>query len=80
MKAILTVSSKGQITLPVAMRESLGLKKGDQLEATIDPAAHRLTISPVISIEELSERVTGYAKKREPVTDVNGYYQSHRST
>jgi antitoxin PrlF len=32
MKHIATVTSKGQITIPLAVRKRLGLKQGDQLE------------------------------------------------
>lgn len=79
MKKFLTLSSKGQITLPATVRRKLGLKQGDRLEATVDAKTRRVTIKPVETIDELSERVSGYAKPRDPVMDVNSYYQKNRS-
>ncbi len=79
MKDFLTLSSKGQITLPAHLRRQLGLNRGDRLEATIDPERRQVTIRPVESIDQLSERISGYAKRRDPVLDVDSYYQEHRS-
>ena len=36
------VSSKGQITLPKAVREQLGIQQGVELEVTVDNGAVRL--------------------------------------
>ncbi len=35
-KATATISSKGQLTLPKAVRERLGVGKGDEVEFTLD--------------------------------------------
>ncbi|GAB3523641.1 AbrB/MazE/SpoVT family DNA-binding domain-containing protein [Arthrobacter monumenti] len=79
MKTILTISSKGQLTLPSAVRKSMGLKKGDRLEASFDEDQQRITITPIAPIAELSARVSSYAKRSKPVTDVDSYYQAHRT-
>lgn len=79
MKTIVSLSSKGQLTLPASIRASLGLQQGDRLEVSIDEANSSITISPVMDIEELSARVSRYAKKRAPVTDVDAFYQQHRA-
>jgi AbrB family looped-hinge helix DNA binding protein len=44
MKQSATVTSKGQITIPIEIRRSLGLHQGDQVvfeieEGTVDPVA-----------------------------------------
>jgi len=78
MKAIVTLSSKGQLTLPAAVRAALGLKQGDQLEVSVDESGRSLTVSPVPNLEALSARISGYAKRRTPVTDVDAYYQENR--
>ncbi|WP_308466430.1 AbrB/MazE/SpoVT family DNA-binding domain-containing protein [Rathayibacter soli] len=80
MKAIVTLSSKGQLTLPAAIRHALGLSQGDRLEVTVDAGEGSVKISPLATIEELSAHITGYAAQREPVTDVDAYYQAHRNT
>lgn len=78
MKATVTMSSKGQLTLPASVRAVLGLQQGDRLELSVDETNGLITIAPVIDIEELSARVSGYAMKRSPVTDVDDYYQQNR--
>ena len=79
MKAVVALSSKGQLTLPVSVRNALGLERGDRLEVSVDESRRSITISPVIDIDELSARVSGYAKRRVPVKDVDAYYQEHRN-
>jgi len=78
MKAMVRLSSKGQLTLPASVRAALGLRQGDRLEVSVDEMSGSITIAPVIDIEELSARVSGYAKSRPPVTDVDDYYQRNR--
>ncbi|WP_165385003.1 AbrB/MazE/SpoVT family DNA-binding domain-containing protein [Cryobacterium sp. SO1] len=78
MKTVVTLSSKGQFTLPAAMRTALGLERGARMEVTVDESNRSITISPVPDIEQLSARVTAYAQLRAPVTEVDAYYQEHR--
>ena len=42
---ISTVTSKGQVTVPKAIRERLGLREGDMLEFNVDEAG-RIVVSP----------------------------------
>ncbi|MFC5931257.1 AbrB/MazE/SpoVT family DNA-binding domain-containing protein [Cryobacterium melibiosiphilum] len=79
MKSVVTLSSKGQLTLPTAIRKALGLERGDRLEVWIDESNGTITVSPVEDIEALSLRVSGYAAIIEPVTDVDAYFQAHRN-
>lgn len=79
MRSLLTLSSKGQLTLPAAFRKQLGLRQGDRLEATVSEDGDRITIVRVGGIEELSSRISGYAVDREPVEHVDEYYQRHRT-
>lgn len=79
MAQFLTLSSKGQITLPAFLRRELGLKQGDRLEATVDPETRRVTLTAIETIDELSARISGYADSSEPVLDVDAYYQEHRT-
>jgi bifunctional DNA-binding transcriptional regulator/antitoxin component of YhaV-PrlF toxin-antitoxin module len=74
------MTSKGQFTLPVAVRRELGLKKaGDTLTLDFDKSSQKATIYKPVTIEELSERISSYIKPgTEPVLNVDEYYQKHR--
>jgi len=45
MSSIATVTSKGQVTLPVAVRRALSIEPGDKLSFTVD--FDRVVIQPV---------------------------------
>jgi AbrB family looped-hinge helix DNA binding protein len=79
MKSIVTISSKGQFTLPAEVRRSMGLKQGDHLEVSFDEDQQRIIITRVAAIADLSARVSSYAKRSEPVLNVDAYYQAHRT-
>lgn len=79
MTSVVTLSSKGQLTLPADVRKRLGLERGDRLKVSIDEASGTITIAPVAGIEELSARISSYALARAPITDVDAYYQEHRN-
>ncbi len=73
-----TVSSKGQITVPVALREALKLRAGTRLQASIDdqgrlvlvPALYepealfedRPAVERTLSVEEMDEAIAGHLK------------------
>ena len=46
--AIVTLKKKGQLTLPVAFRNALGLSEDDQLELSVEDG--RVILTPVITI------------------------------
>ena len=66
-----TLTSKGQLTIPRALRDALGLAPGSRLQASVDPQGrlvlvpsryepedlfrHRPRVSRVMSIEEMDE-------------------------
>ena len=52
-----TISSKGQIVLPQAVRRKLGLQEGDKLEVSLEGQAVLLTPLPV-------EHVAGWQRWR----------------
>ncbi len=79
MKRFRRFSSEARITLPSFLRHRLGLKQNDRLEATIEPDSRQVTIKPAEIDDQWSERISGYAKPRVPVLDVDTYYQEHRS-
>ena len=51
----MTLSSKGQLVIPAAMRDAMGIKAGDRLDAKLDPDGKTLTIRRVLTLEEIAE-------------------------
>jgi AbrB family looped-hinge helix DNA binding protein len=45
--SIATLTSKGQLTIPKAVRDALGLHEGDQVRFERDPATGRTVMEPV---------------------------------
>lgn len=62
-----TLTSKGQITLPRAIRERLGLKQGDQVEFTIE-AGDRVVLQPADRAESRIVGLLAHRRPRRPVS------------
>ena len=56
MKAALTISSRGTLTLPAKLRQSLGLKADDQLIAATVPEGLLLRPAVTLPVEIYTER------------------------
>ncbi len=56
MKATLTITSRGVITLPAKLREALGLKADDQLIAETTPEGLLLRPAVTLPIEMYSDK------------------------
>ncbi len=56
MKATLTVTSRGVVTLPAKLREALGLKADDQLIAETTPEGLLLRPAVTLPVEIYSEQ------------------------
>ncbi|MGH7881640.1 MAG: AbrB/MazE/SpoVT family DNA-binding domain-containing protein [Candidatus Dormibacteraceae bacterium] len=80
MESTITITSKGQTTIPVAIRRKLGVgKAGDVLRVRFNDRRGELIISKPPSIAELSERISSYIKPgTKPLLNVDEYYQKHR--
>jgi len=80
MKDTITVTSKGQTTIPAPIRNKLGLgKKGGVLKMSFNESKDELVISKTLSIDDLSNKLSGYVKPyTKPLVDVDGYYQASR--
>jgi AbrB family looped-hinge helix DNA binding protein len=79
----ITLTSKGQVTLPVEARRILNLQDGDQLIVSVNQETRTLSISKPMTIDDLSAMVQGFIKKRNkkkiiPIKSVDEYYQKHR--
>lgn len=80
MKNTVTITSKGQTTIPALYRRKLGLDaKGGDLDIRFDEAKGELVIARPLSIDELSTKLSSYIKPgTKPLVDVDTYYQQHR--
>jgi bifunctional DNA-binding transcriptional regulator/antitoxin component of YhaV-PrlF toxin-antitoxin module len=78
----ITVTSKGQTTLPAAIRHKLGVdKSGGVLQIAFNEAKGELVITKPTSITELSERISRHIKPgTPPLENVDEYYQANRKT
>ena len=78
MKTI-SLTSKGQLTLPIEVRRALNLKESDKLELSYNPETRKITIAKPMSLEELSTMASSFIKKdQSPLEDTDKYYQAHR--
>jgi antitoxin PrlF len=59
MKATLTVTSRGVVTLPARLREALGLKADDQLIAETTPEGLLLRPAVTLPVEIYSDKRVG---------------------
>lgn len=82
MNNTITITSKGQTTLPASIRRKLGLdKSGGTLRINFNESKGELVISKPVSIAELSERISRHIKPgTKPVENVDEYYQKARKT
>ncbi len=80
MKLADAFTSKGQTTLPAAIRHKLGIdKSGGVLQLSFNERRGELIIKKPVSIAELSERVSRHIKPgTKPVENVDEYYQINR--
>jgi AbrB family looped-hinge helix DNA binding protein len=60
MKAVTQVSSKGQIVLPAAIRQRLGLAAGDRLTVEVGAGDRRIVLRPVVAGELEGRLRQGY--------------------
>ena len=60
MTFAVTITQKGQFTLPKAIRDALDISDPDQVELTFDKKAKTITFSKIPSFEELD----GYIAKK----------------
>lgn len=80
MSNLITITRKGQTTLPAAIRRKLGVPdSGGVLQISFNERKNELVISKPVSIRELSEKISKYIKPgTKPVLNVDEYYQKHR--
>jgi bifunctional DNA-binding transcriptional regulator/antitoxin component of YhaV-PrlF toxin-antitoxin module len=82
MDITITVTRKGQTTLPVAVRRRLGLAdSGGVLRGHLNEDTGELIITKPPSVSELSDRISRHIKPgTRPLHDVDDFYQSQRKS
>lgn len=80
MKNIITITSKGQATIPAFFRRKLGVgADGGTLDIHFNEEKKEIVITRPLSVDELGQKISGYIKpKTKPLTDVDTFYQTHR--
>ncbi len=80
MSRLITITRKGQTTLPAAIRHKMGINEsGGVLRIEFDEDKGELTISRPVGVAELSERLSRHIKPGvKPVTSVDEFYQANR--
>ncbi len=77
MEITSVVSSQGQVTIPVAVRDLLGLKAGDKVKYKIDKNRN-ISLGRAETLEEALKRIRTYGKyPKEPLLDVRGYIEKN---
>lgn len=80
MKNTITITSKGQATIPASYRRKLGVGvNGGTLDIRFDESKGELVIAKPLNIDELSQKLSSYIKpETKPLLDVDAYYQKNR--
>jgi AbrB family looped-hinge helix DNA binding protein len=75
MTVTATISSKGQITIPVRLRRLLDLKEGQKIELVADK--NSIKLSRAETIDEMSARFSKYIKPGiKPLKNVSKFFQT----
>ena len=74
----ITVTSKGQFTMPVEVREALGISQtANKLKLVFDPHQKKARIEKPISFDDLSQKAQRYMKPgAKPLRDPRAFYES----
>jgi antitoxin PrlF len=76
MKRSSTISSKGQVTVPLEIRHRLGLKQGDRVEFVVEK--DRTTIRPARAPENPFAKYVGALPAFSGVREVNAWVRNLR--
>jgi bifunctional DNA-binding transcriptional regulator/antitoxin component of YhaV-PrlF toxin-antitoxin module len=80
MNSTITITSKGQTTIPAAIRNQLGVaKSGGVLNIEFNAQLGKLTITKPLDVNDLSRRASRHIKPgTKPLLLVDEYYQANR--
>lgn len=79
MTTTITMSSKGQFTLPVALRKQMRIRQGDQLIVDFNASRQSLDMRKAMDGDVLSAYLTSKIQPAiKPLENIDEYYQKHR--
>ncbi|MDY5128525.1 AbrB/MazE/SpoVT family DNA-binding domain-containing protein [Actinotignum urinale] len=76
-----SITSQGQVTIPVAVRRAWGIENADKLQAHYDEETKTLALRPYSSFDEVIQTLSSFSPKkdREFLADVSDFYETHRA-
>ena len=81
MTITITMTSKGQFTLPAGVRKAMALhQKGDKLTLDFRPASQQILLSKPISFADIQARAKRYLRPGiAPLVDVDALYNTREA-
>lgn len=81
MTLMITMTSKGQFTLPASVRKAMALKKpGDRLILDFNPANQQVMLSKPVSFEDIQAKAQRSIKPgTPPLADVDALYNTRET-
>jgi bifunctional DNA-binding transcriptional regulator/antitoxin component of YhaV-PrlF toxin-antitoxin module len=75
----ISVSSKGQIVLPVQIRKEMELdNKGRQVTIDYSSKKRTITIKKAESFQDIQKKLAHLTKGKEPLLDPRGFYNTRK--
>lgn len=77
----ITMTNKGQLTLPARVRKALALdQRGEKLTLTFEPASQQIVLSKPVSFAEIQAKARTYVKPgTPPLIDVDALYNKREA-
>jgi bifunctional DNA-binding transcriptional regulator/antitoxin component of YhaV-PrlF toxin-antitoxin module len=81
MSITITMTSKGQFTLPAGVRKAMMLRKqGDKLMLDFSSASQQVVLSKPVSFEDIQAKAKSYIKPgTTPLADVDVLYNARKT-
>ncbi len=77
MKTSITITSKGQVTLPAYVRRQMGVADGGVLQIDFNEHQQRLVVTKPVSFEDIQAEAARYVKPgTKPLKDASGFYNA----
>lgn len=76
-----SITSKGQITIPVEVQRKLRVRPGDKLVASFDVESQELTLRKPLTVNEVAQKLHALPRRRDvkPIVDTRAFYEAGRA-
>lgn len=79
MKTI-TITSKGQITIPASVRKAWGIKGAGKVNVSFDKETRKMVLEQPMTVDQAISFFDSIPRKKvQPLTDVHEYYARERT-